>query len=687
MPLRRRRTLFFSLTIVIGSWMAAYALTLFHLRNETLGDGLKQAEALAHNFEAELTRTLDMVDLLSLSVEPRDSATPASLHFSHNLNDALRQAPYLRSISVLTPEGRVLASSTPANVGKQVSLQDFFPEIDPAAANFRIGTPWQGRDLNEARPSTAEAPVVVGDPYFLPVIRKIGQQNQTLVVLAALNPDYFLLHFTKLLSAHDGRVQIVRLDGRLLASTAGNDLPGSERRAGDVEILFAQTEFGRMEQTLPDSQRYLSAFHVSSHYPAAIVVHLDRDSVLDRWRDNVRGLSAIVFPILAALTAAMLMYWRRQQRLIERERELDAQRRLTASLFEATSDAVFMTAPDGAILAANPAFERISGYDGSEVLGSNPRLLSSGLHDRNFYQTMWHSIVTTGHWQGEITNRRRDGSLYLGLLTINAVRDETGRLAHYVGVTADIGERKRQEAEILAARDKAEAASRAKSTFLATMSHELRTPLNGMLGMTELLLRSSLDHRQRHRLEVVRSSAESLLGILNQILDYAHLETHGIDIERAPFDPVALIHDVVRLFAPQALAKSLALAASTAGTLPPAVIGDTLRLQQILMHLLGNAIKFTEEGRIEVQLSLNDTGDRLRISVSDTGIGIAEAVLPTLFTAFMQGDGSLSRQHGGTGLGLAISRRLAEAMGGDLTAHSQVSHGSCFVLELPLECP
>ncbi len=269
--------------------------------------------------------------------------------------------------------------------------------------------------------------------------------------------------------------------------------------------------------------------------------------------------------------------------------------------------------------------------------------------------------------------------------------DELRRIAADVNALGEaLGDRDAlvaaRERELLDARDQAERAGAAKTAFLATMSHEIRTPLNAVLGLTDVLLTTELDGEQRGHLETIARSGDSLLTLINDVLDFSKIEAGELDLEQAPFDLDTLVYDVAQMLAQQAAAKDVDLLVDVSGDTGWQVVGDGARLRQVLVNLVGNAVKFTAAGQVVITLAGEPAGDRIgcRIAVSDTGIGIPAELRHRLFHSFSQVDASTTRSYGGTGLGLAISRRIARAMGGDITVASEPGAGSTFTVGLDL---
>jgi signal transduction histidine kinase/DNA-binding response OmpR family regulator len=258
--------------------------------------------------------------------------------------------------------------------------------------------------------------------------------------------------------------------------------------------------------------------------------------------------------------------------------------------------------------------------------------------------------------------------------------------------TRTLAERETQTmvADLERAEGEARQADQAKSAFLATMSHEIRTPMNGVLGMTDLLLEMPLGEQQRRFVEVIKTSGESLLSILNDILDYSKIEAGRMDLESTPFDLRGLVEQAVELIAARGQEQRLVFIVDVDPGVPMHVVGDPTRLRQVLMNLLGNAVKFTSKGEVEVSVTVRARTPEtvaLTIAVRDTGVGIAPDAIERLFKPFSQADASVARQYGGTGLGLAISARIVALMGGRIGVDSTLGFGSTFRLELELSCP
>ncbi|MDQ1373857.1 MAG: two-component system, sensor histidine kinase and response regulator [Actinomycetota bacterium] len=275
----------------------------------------------------------------------------------------------------------------------------------------------------------------------------------------------------------------------------------------------------------------------------------------------------------------------------------------------------------------------------------------------------------------------RSGEARIVLVTSKAIVDADGGAAGWVGTLADVTAEAGAEAAMAVARDEANEASRLKSDFLANMSHEIRTPMNGVIGMTDLLLETELDPRQRDYAQTVRNSGEALLTIIDNILDFSKVEAGMMDVEKIPFAVRGVVDDVVDLLAGPAQTKGLELMALVADGVPAVVSGDPGRVRQVLTNLVGNAIKFTQEGEIVVRVTEVESGGPealIRFDVSDTGDGIEPDKLGPIFQPFAQADTSTSRRYGGTGLGLAISSQLISLMGGDCGVSSQLGKGSTF---------
>ena len=382
---------------------------------------------------------------------------------------------------------------------------------------------------------------------------------------------------------------------------------------------------------------------------------------------------------------------RELQEAIERakssEEALRESREKYRSLYVSTPAMMHSIDAEGRLLSVSDHWLSALGYRRDEVLGRKSLDFMTEESQQHAVETVLPRFFRTGHCiDVPYQLIRKDGGVIDVLLSATSEREESGAFLRSLAVMVDITERKRaedalraSEARLVIEKDRAEQASRAKSEFLASMSHEIRTPMNGIIGFTTLLLEGEVTQQQRHQLTLLQESGTALLAIINDILDYSKIEAGKLDLEAIPLSLAALVDGAVSIVRAEAEAKGLALQATLAPELPGWVRGDPVRLRQILLNLLTNAIKFTEAGSVRIQVGI-EPGDAglVRFGVADTGIGIRADRQAQLFQDFYQVDRSTTRRYGGTGLGLAIAKRLAAAMGGTIGVASVVGKGSVF---------
>jgi PAS domain S-box-containing protein len=404
-----------------------------------------------------------------------------------------------------------------------------------------------------------------------------------------------------------------------------------------------------------------------------------------RWLGMLNGIT------IAQLSAYLAGVYRRG--LAARYEELARSERRTADgetklrkIFESTSDSIaIFSLVDGRVIEVNSEFTRITGYTREEALaaprGKLPVWGSDGQR-RRFLQEL-RANGALRNMEGQVRNR--DGTVSTFLISGSIVELEGERCG--IVMVRDITALKRTQDELVAAREEALTGSRAKSEFLSSMSHEIRTPMNVVLGMAEVLSETSLDTDQRRYLDMMRSNGTSLLSLLDDILDLARVESGHLELEKIEFDLGDLVEKTVATLAVRAHGKGLELVARVAPGTPSRLIGDSLRLRQVLMNLLGNAIKFTELGEVVLTVAAADSASRglVRFSVADTGIGIEPAQLGAIFSNFTQADSSDTRKYGGSGLGLTIAARLVALMGGRIWVESVPGKGSTFHFTARLE--
>ncbi|MCS6925450.1 MAG: PAS domain S-box protein [Candidatus Binatia bacterium] len=366
------------------------------------------------------------------------------------------------------------------------------------------------------------------------------------------------------------------------------------------------------------------------------------------------------------------------------EEALRRSERFNTALIAQSPLGIITYTPDGQVTSVNRAWERMWGVTWEQIQGYNlftdPQLVGTPMHAALAQLVRQGGETPVFELEYDMT-ALPGGTKRWASAKFYTVHDEQDKIAQLVCLNEDISARKQLEQELRRAKEAAEAASRAKSEFLANMSHEIRTPMNGIIGMTELLLETPLSAEQQEYARTVRGCAEALLGILNDILDFSKIEAGRLELEAVPFGVREMVGEALKAVAVRAQAKGLELLYEVAPHMPEEVVGDPTRLRQVILNLVGNAIKFTEQGEVVVRVApVEQTAHEVvvHVQVTDTGIGIPPEKQTAIFAPFTQADASTTRRYGGTGLGLAISRQLVELMGGRLWVESTVGVGSTF---------
>ncbi|GIV34604.1 MAG: hypothetical protein KatS3mg031_2139 [Chitinophagales bacterium] len=363
-----------------------------------------------------------------------------------------------------------------------------------------------------------------------------------------------------------------------------------------------------------------------------------------------------------------------------------AEKELT--LFSAAIDhstvCVAITDKQGCIRYVNPFFTQITGYTPDELFGT--KIQQYLLPGDKGVEEMLISLKEDRFWKGEIKHYTKAGKLVTELVSIAPVRNKEGQITNYVIVAEDISKRKEAEEELLRAKEMAEMASKTQEQFLSMVSHELRTPMNAVIGLTNLLLEENPRPDQAENLKILRFSANNLLALINDILDLSKIEAGKLDIAPKEFELNQVLSLIRQTHGIRAKQKNLELILQVSDSIPAVLIGDDFRLSQILNNLVSNAVKFTDQGKVQISVSgkkITDTYAELEFSVSDTGIGIPADKLPHIFEAFSPASMHTNRIYGGTGLGLAITRKLIELQGGSITVHSEAGKGTTFTFTIP----
>lgn len=589
-----------------------------------------------------------------------------------------RRLPELDGLRITDPGGFIRYGLGAASLG-QISLADrdyVVYQRDHADGGRFLGVPVQSR--------------VTGNWIAAMSYRLNGADGRFAGVLyATVRIDELTRLFSQLDIGRRGKLELRDADLRLVArypAQAGEIPASAGLRAHVAASGEAATYF---DAANPGGEHRVISFRRLPGLPWYVVAELARDDYLEDWYALAARYVGVALLFLVASLFSARQVWRGWQRQLAIGRELAETRDTLQTVIDHSIDWIYWRSADQRRFEyISPACEALTGYP-TAAFHRDPGLLDAIIHPDD--RKRWNEHVTAaGTCPGEeyriVT---RDGEVRWIGHACRPVMAADGTNRGRRGSNMDITERKRAEAELLAAKDAADAANRAKSQFLAVMSHELRTPMNGIMGMAQMLRMPALSEDERMEFaRTIQDSAHSLHLLLNDILDHSKIEAGRMELARQTFAPAQLVVDTAALFVAAAEAKSLQLRALP--DLPASLRcwGDPYRLRQILSNLVNNAIKFTERGSVTLTVAIRNTaenGERLRFAVADTGIGIAPDKRQALFKPFSQVDDSHTRRHGGTGLGLAISRNLVAQMGGEMGMDSEAGQGSTFWFEIPAD--
>ncbi|MDB5509510.1 MAG: hypothetical protein JWL93_1979 [Hyphomicrobiales bacterium] len=658
-------TTFLGLTAFI---VAAVTLSLYlrQQHDRTLENARVNAANLTRAFEQHIVRSIKSVDQALLFVRTQFEIDPRGFDIDSWASHDYYLSDLAVQMAVIGSDGMMLASNM-ASSGK-VNLAD--------REHFRVHVDAPGDELFISKPVLGR----VSNRWTIQLTRKIRNPDGSFggVLVASLDPDHLSRLYDSIDIGTGGAVTLVGTDGiirarsGMTANALGKSIAGSrlldEWKVRSSGVYEAASSLDGMDRIV--SYRSAGAF------PLIVAVALSRQEVLTDFEESRTSLMNAIH--LVGLLILLTMIWGAFQRyrLNATREDLTAQAAALSSTLTNMQEGILMVDPNGQVMIVN---------DHALDLLALPR--------QDFVAPFPFSLLPLDGWQ----HRREDADGQRAHLPIYEHTAASGMVLEirtiplpdggFVKTMSDITERKNDQRVLERARDKAEAASRARTAFLANMSHEIRTPLSGVLSMVDLLSTTRLDDDQRRYLNITRDSAEHLLQLIDDILDVTKLDAEKLKLEKIFFDLHRLVQSTLELVSPKAMANGLSVGCYLGPDVPREIEGDPGRLRQILLNLVGNAIKFTSRGHVllDVTCSRNAAGEpRLLIRIEDTGIGMAQENLPDLFRDFSQIDSSISRRFGGTGLGLAICRKLSSRMGGRIWVESALGEGTTFFVELPL---
>jgi signal transduction histidine kinase/DNA-binding NarL/FixJ family response regulator len=668
----RLRIALAALPLVFVVWVALGAY-LGEMHRTEIHDAQQESRNLSRAFEENIRRTVEAIDTTIRALRVARAHDPTHFDLSAWERDSGLTRELTLQLSLATRSGDILTTNLVPTAGRPASIAD--------RDHFRVPRDTEGDHLFISRPLIGR----VSGRWSVQFVRKLFDADGAFdgVVVASLDPT-FLSRFYTSLDIGRGAMLLLGQDG--IVRSAG---PESVVRLGE-DLL--RTPLGRAasadtQGTLPsagtpDRIERIYSWRRVDPYGLIVAAGLSVEDALTGFRHALKGCVAVG----VGLTAIVLLV---NTALARSRRDLLRSREILQAAVTNISQGLIVVDRDRRVPLLNeravelldlPAHLAVAGFEFDALLEWQ---LASGEFAGQDAAAVRTLVESGGIDRGSNVYRRtrQNG-------TTLEVRTKVLDTGLAVRTFTDVTEQERTAHILAHARDAAEAAMRARSEFLAVMSHEIRTPLNGVIGVAGLLEGMELGTRQRDYVHLIRQSGDHLLELVNDILDFSRLDAQRVELEEVDFDPRALIQTVIGMFLSQAAAKGLHLAAVADASVGPALKGDPGRLRQVLLNLVGNAVKFTEQGSIRLTLAQEPAAEgsiRLCGSVADTGVGMVPEAADRIFQEFTQIDGSISRRFGGSGLGLAICRRLIELMGGGITVETQPGQGSTFRFDVLLK--
>lgn len=686
----------FAAFLLIFSWSAIF-YKINDERQTEIAQVYRNNANLARVFEEHTIRTIQSVDQAILFIRNQYEKVGDRIDIAGYVRDGLVNADLFTQLGIINENGIYSHGSQNAGIGTDVSDREHIRvHIPNDSGQVFIGKSLIGK---------------VTHKWSMTFTRRITKRDGSFggVVAVSLDPQYLTSFYRQVDLGKNGIVALVGADSQIRARRQGDEVSYGQDLTGSVvmKAAFEQINGTTVNVARVDSVKRLYSFRKVKDYPLWVFVASGEEEALAKTNDRARlyqwfgsVLSLLVLGFSFAITRDITKRKQTEIKLANSEMHL-------RTIIENEPECVKVLAPDGNLLQMNRAglnmieaesIDQVRGHPVTTIISPEHRAAFSALNERV-------NRGESGILEFEIAGLK-GGHRWLETHAV-PLRDASGTITGLLGVTRDITDKKAaieelehhrhhledlvtaRTNELVIAKEAAEAANRAKSTFLATMSHELRTPMNAIMGMTSIALRHVKDPKLKDQLEKIDSASKHLLHVINDILDISKIEAERLSLEHICFRLGEPLENLMSLIGHKANEKGLQVDIELAsGLLNLGVMGDPMRLGQILLNLAGNAIKFTQAGSIILRCRVaedNENDMLLRWEVADTGIGITADDQKRLFTAFEQADGSMARKYGGTGLGLAISKRLVKMMGGEMGVESEPGQGSTFWFTVRLD--